>query len=92
MTGAYRPDLGELPDNDDEKPPSSPSTDSRICPQCRHPLEVVTQDSGSMLNVDQFASVKAGDYFCRRCTGSRGRTGYRYYWLKETLSKTSERK
>jgi hypothetical protein len=59
---------------------------SRFCPDCKRPLEKVEQAYGSMLNEDQFDSVKAGDYFCRHCTGIRGRTGYRYFWLKETLS------
>jgi hypothetical protein len=56
-----------------------------VCPVCKRPLAKVEQDPGSMLNEYQFASVRAGDYFCRHCTGSRGRTGYRYFWLKETL-------
>ncbi len=75
--------------NINANPPSTLAAGSRFCPDCKRPLEKVEQAYGSMLNEDQFASVRAGDYFCRHCTGSRGRTGYRYFWLKETLSANS---
>lgn len=50
------------------------------CPRCGGKLKPVTQDPGSPLNEEQFASVRAGDYYCEACTGTEARTGYKYWW------------
>jgi len=37
-----------------------------------------------MLNSDQFDSIKAGDFFCRKCPDNgRGITGLCYWWHYE---------
>ncbi len=50
------------------------------CPDCNNKLEKVIQSENSPLNKEQFDSVRAGDYFCRICPGTRGKSGFRYYW------------
>ena len=53
-----------------------------LCPMCGAQLDKVRNPAGSMLNDDQFDSVKAGDWHCTSCTNDRGRTGA-YFWDKE---------
>lgn len=54
------------------------------CPLCKNELQPVLQERGSVLNEDQFAAVRAGDYYCTRCPDNgRGNTGYRYFWARE---------
>ena len=53
------------------------------CPKCGEPLQRVEQAYPKMLNDDQFASVRAGDWFCLACKGDRGKSGYRYFWERE---------
>ena len=53
------------------------------CPQCGEKLEKVKYLSNSLLNFEQWSSIRAGDYFCRECKGNRGKSGYRYYWEAE---------
>lgn len=53
------------------------------CPSCGAPLYRVRQSSGSYLNADQFDAVRAGDWYCDKCSGTRGASGYRYYWNSE---------
>lgn len=50
------------------------------CPQCGGRLEAVTYPSDSMLNQDQFDSVRAGDWYCTNCKGVEARSGYKYWW------------
>ena len=62
------------------------TTNAPLCPNCQKRLKAVHFDPQSMLNRDQFESIKAGDWFCSTCTGDRGkRTGYRYYWDREVI-------
>ena len=54
------------------------------CPKCGGKLNLVTQSSKSPLNEEQFDSIKAGDYYCDKCEGDRGKkTRHRYYWKRE---------
>jgi uncharacterized protein YbaR (Trm112 family) len=53
------------------------------CPECRNPLEEVKYNSSSVLNEEQFMSIRAGDYYCKNCNGTRGKTGYKYFWKRE---------
>ena len=54
------------------------------CPTCGKPLTEVRYDSGSMLNRDQFDSIRAGDYFCASCPDNgRGKSGLCYWWKHE---------
>ena len=59
-----------------------------ICPRCGQSLKPVEQESGA-LNDDQFDAIKAGDWYCEHCKGSRGKTGYRYYWDRELQGNTT---
>jgi predicted RNA-binding Zn-ribbon protein involved in translation (DUF1610 family) len=54
-----------------------------LCPKCGKLLKRVRQSAYSMLNRDQFDSVKAGDYYCDSCKGERGKDGMRYFWKHE---------
>jgi len=55
-----------------------------FCPQCGSPLEQVCQSVNSMLNAEQFESVKAGDYYCPTCPDNdRGKDKKCYWWIKE---------
>lgn len=57
-----------------------------VCPQCRGMLHKVRNEGGS-LNDDQFASVKAGDWYCTSCpSNDRGKTGFCYWWDREVMS------
>ena len=53
------------------------------CPKCNGPLKEVTYQSNSMLNRDQFDAVRAGDFYCTSCKGSKSSSGYKYFWLRE---------
>jgi hypothetical protein len=53
------------------------------CPECGERLEAVRFNPDCLLNFEQWSSIRAGDYFCRRCRGDRGKSGYRYYWKSE---------
>lgn len=57
-----------------------------ICPECGKELNIVP--GSKCLNPEQWDSVKAGDYYCTKCKGNRGKTGYRYYWKEEINRKT----
>lgn len=50
------------------------------CPECAGKLEEVRYPSDCILNYDQCASIRAGDYVCRSCEGDLGKSGMRYYW------------
>ena len=56
-----------------------------LCPECKGKLEKIYYPSGHYLNFDQFWSQQAGTWFCTRCKGTRGKTGYRYYWDNELI-------
>ena len=52
------------------------------CPQCGGPLKKVP--GSNWLNADQYAAVKAGDYFCETCPDNgRGNSGLCYWWERE---------
>lgn len=54
------------------------------CPQCGGPLEVVRQSGKLPLNPDQWASMRAGDYYCPTCPDNdRGMSGLCYWWEHE---------
>lgn len=59
------------------------------CPQCGGRLEAVTYPSDSMLNRDQFDSVRAGDWYCTNCKGIEARSGYKYWWNSD-LGKSNQ--
>lgn len=59
------------------------------CPCCGSPLEGVYYPSGSYLNHDQWSASRAGAYYCRQCPGTRGTTGYRYFWSSEVTPPAS---
>lgn len=61
------------------------------CPNCNRPLHPVTYPGGSMLNEDQWASQRAGDWYCDRCPpNSRSRRNdRRYYWSHELAITTT---
>lgn len=68
------------------EPPSREVLEARLaerCPQCDGPLEQVRYPSGSMLNRDQFDSVRAGDFFCKACKGTNAKSGYEYWWKSD---------
>lgn len=54
-----------------------------LCPQCGSGLRVVRNPAGSVLNDDQFDSVRAGDYYCENCKGNEAKSGYKYWWKKD---------
>lgn len=54
------------------------------CPCCKQPLQKVKQSSNSMLNAEQFDSIKAGDWYCTTCpSNGRGNSSFCYYWQHE---------
>jgi hypothetical protein len=57
--------------------------DEYKCPECGQPLLRVRRSASSPLNEEQFDAVKAGDYVCEVCRGTRGKSGMRYYWKHE---------
>ena len=56
------------------------------CLKCERELKKVRYPAGSMYNKEQFMSQRAGDFYCDKCEGDRGNTGYRYYWEHELKS------
>lgn len=54
-----------------------------ICPTCRGPLEAVRYEQGSMINREQFDSIRAGDWYCTACPGTEAKSGYKYWWDKD---------
>lgn len=56
---------------------------SPACPACGNALHRVRQERGGMLNVEQFDSVKAGDWYCDVCVSDQARSGHRYFWNRE---------
>lgn len=54
-----------------------------LCPDCGDVLHRVAYPGGSMLNEEQFADVRAGDWYCDQCKGDRSKTGFRYFWNRE---------
>lgn len=61
------------------------------CPTCGVPLHRVRRESGSMLNADQFDSVKAGDWFCDTCPNNgRGSPDFCYWWDSELKAAADE--
>ncbi len=64
--------------------PGAPeSTPANKCPECGKQLQKVRYSSDSMLNRDQFDSIRAGDYYCMEHTNGRGNQPYAYYWESE---------
>lgn len=51
------------------------------CPKCSQPLQRVRQSADSMLNAEQFAAIRSGDWFCD--CGGPDTDGYRYFWQSE---------
>jgi hypothetical protein len=42
--------------------------------------------------MDQFASIRAGDWYCKGCPDNgRGRSGFRYFWDSEVHQKEEEK-
>ena len=57
------------------------------CPQCKEPLQKVPPSK--WLNEDQYATVKAGDWFCTACpSNNRGAVPLCYWWDSEVQSRT----
>ena len=84
LAGMVHPDWSlssEVPDEEKECPMTEES--SPRCPGCGAVLARVLRPAGSLLNEDQFRAVRAGDYVCDICIGTRGNTGLRYYWRAE---------
>ncbi len=56
----------------------------RKCPQCSSKLTPVVNSNNSMLNNDQFDSIRAGDCYCSKCpNNNRGKSGLCYWWENE---------
>jgi len=54
------------------------------CPICGKSLFKVEQSPQSFLNKEQFETVKAGDYFCKSCSGDEAKhTKYKYFCAKD---------
>lgn len=60
-----------------------------LCPRCNKLLQKVRQESESMLNHDQWDSVKAGDWFCECHNNGRGHAPYAYFWNSELAASRS---
>lgn len=57
-----------------------------ICPQCKGPLERITQSPDSPLNRDQWEAVVAGKWICRSCpSNDRGQQPLCYWHDHELL-------
>lgn len=50
------------------------------CPICDNDLCIVKQTQNSVLNSEQFDSIKCGDYYCSKCRDDDTKTGYKYFW------------
>lgn len=61
------------------------SVDTKVltCPKCEQPLKKVEYPSDSMLNRDQWMSVRAGDYYCTCHNNHTGNRPYAYFWEKD---------
>jgi hypothetical protein len=59
------------------------------CPQCGKPLEEVRYPSDSMLNRDQWESVRAGDWWCKSCpyNGRAKNLIGAYFWDSEVAER-----
>jgi hypothetical protein len=55
------------------------------CPECGKALRPVHY-TGGYLNRDQWEAVRAGDWFCESCKGTRSGSGYRYFWNGELVT------
>ncbi len=53
------------------------------CPDCSNKLFKVVQSPKSPLSPDQFDAVKAGDWYCTNCKGTRSYNGYKYFWERD---------
>jgi DNA modification methylase len=53
------------------------------CPICESPLKMVIQEANSPLNEDQWASIRAGDWFCTCHNNHRGNKPYAFFWDSE---------
>lgn len=63
------------------------------CPKCNEPLTKVEYPHGSMLNRDQWESMIAGNWFCKKCPGNdRGKSGLCYWWDHEVLIDKEQKK
>lgn len=52
------------------------------CPKCKSVLKRVRNES--LLNAEQFDSVKAGDWYCETCPDNgRGKSKLCYWWNAE---------
>lgn len=52
------------------------------CPQCG--CDLVRVSNSTPWNDDQWAAVKAGDYYCEACPDNgRGQSGLCYWWKSE---------
>lgn len=55
-----------------------------VCPQCGGRLTRVNRMPGAWVNADQFASMRAGDWYCPACPDNgRGKSGLCYWWHHE---------
>ncbi len=55
------------------------------CPQCNGPLDEVPRHS-NWLNDEQYAAVKAGDWYCTSCpSNERGNSPFCYWWNSEVF-------
>lgn len=59
------------------------------CPKCSNELKRVRQPDISPLNKYQWEAGIAGNWYCDFCKGSRGNSGYRYYWDNELEKQSS---
>lgn len=75
------------------QPAAAPVCKEPHCPVCGGALQEVRYPEGSMLNREQFDSVRAGDYFCKACKGTEAKSGYKYWWKRdlETAAPVVER-
>jgi Mg2+ and Co2+ transporter CorA len=53
------------------------------CPKCGENLRTVTQSPQCLMNPEQFEATRAGDFYCPKCFGDRGKSGMRYFWKDE---------
>lgn len=61
---------------------------SPLCPNCSRVLRPVARPSCSPLNEDQYAAIRAGDWYCVSCpafmgTAHQGKSGYAYFWNRD---------
>lgn len=58
------------------------------CPTCKAALTKVVQDSNSLLNSDQFDSLKPGDWYCTTCPPDEGQK-YKFWRDRQVLIQKS---